>query len=454
MNSRRILSLLLTATILGFHCASAQNIDLFAGTPLNPGNTGDGGPAVSARLSAPQAICFDKFGNAYISDQNNHRVRKISASGDITAFAGTGAPGYSGDGGAALSATFCWPTGIAVDTTGNVYITDVYCHVVRKVNTSGIISTIAGTGSIGYSGDGGPAVSAALNTPVAVDADIAGNVYIVDRGNARIRMIDMSGNINTIAGTGTHGFSGDNAAATSAELNYPANIAFDNTGNIYIADQLNERIRKIDAGGIITTIAGNGIHSFSGDGSAATSASLEYPMSVALDSSGNMFIADGSGNRVRMVDGSGIIYTYAGTGVHDYGGDGGLAINAYLTPLDLAVGIDNRLYVDDMIHANIRVITPAAVSTGALSRQNDGLELYPNANNGIFTLAGNIGSKDPNVQIEVLDLNGKTVLKDNFQAQNGRIKKQIALAGDLPAGHYMIKITTDLETKSIKFDKR
>ena len=280
------------------------------------GYAGDGGQADSAELYSPQSIAIDGSGNVYIADQQNNRIRKVNSSGVITTIAGNGVMGYSGDGGQATLAELNYPSGIAVDASGNVFIADYSNHRIRKVSSAGIISTFAGNGYIsggygGYSGDGGLATAAELNYPQGVAVDDNGNVFIADHYNMRIRKVNTTGIITTIAGNGTQGYSGDGEPATSAQLAYPSGIAIDGIGNVYIVDLYNNVIRKVNTVGIISTIAGNGFGagmpggytvSDIGDGGSATSAELWAPFGVAVDGSGNVFVADQKNNRIRKVN--------------------------------------------------------------------------------------------------------------------------------------------------------
>ena len=220
-------------------------------------------------------MAVDASGNLYIADTGNNRIRKVSATGIITTVAGNGSAGYSGDGGPATSAQLDGPEGVAVDGSGNLYIADTCNNRIRKVSATGIITTVAGNGSAGYSGDGGPATSAQLSLPAGVAVDGSGNLYIADSGNNRIRKVSATGIITTVAGNGSPGYSGDGGPATSAQLNQPAGVAVDASGNLYIADSSNNRIRKVSATGIITTVAGNGFDGYSGDGGPATSAATQ-----------------------------------------------------------------------------------------------------------------------------------------------------------------------------------
>jgi uncharacterized protein YjdB len=338
---------------------------------------GDGGAATSANIYYPQGVAADASGNIYIADHSNNRVRKVSSSGIITTFAGTGSYSYSGDGGAATAATFNGIIDVATDATGNVYIADQSNHRIRKVNTSGIITTVAGNGGGGYGGDGGAATSAYLNNPSGISVDAGGNLYITDRYNQRIRKVNTSGVISTVVGNGGYGYGGDGGAATSAYLYYPTRAVTDASGNIYIADASNQRIRKVNTSGTISTFAGNGGYGFSGDGGAATSAYLNYPASVAVDASGNVYIGDQSNNRIRKVNTSGTISTVAGSGSGTFGGDGGPATAAYLNnPMGVAVDISGNVYIADYYNQRIRKIigggTAASVCAGQTLTLNNG----------------------------------------------------------------------------------
>jgi sugar lactone lactonase YvrE len=329
-------------------------IDTVAGTGT-AGYSGDGGPAIAASLYTPYGVAVDNSGNIYIADTFNHRVRKVNASGIITTVAGNGTAGYSGDGGAATAAKLNEPFRVAVDSSGNIYIADTYNYRVRKVNTSGIITTVAGNGTAGYSGDGGVATAANISYPVGITVDSSGNIYITDLDNYRVRKINTSGIITTVAGNGTAGYSGDGGAATAAKLNRSFGVTIDNSGNIYIADTYNYRIRKVNTSGIITTVAGNGTAGYSGDGGAATAAKLNYPREIGLDSSGNIYIADQGNNRVRKVNTSGIITTVAGNGTAGYSGDGGAATSASLrTPTGVAIDSTGNVFIADYGNNRIR----------------------------------------------------------------------------------------------------
>jgi uncharacterized protein (TIGR03437 family) len=281
-----------------------------AGLTLVGNNIGDGGPATSAEFAPAflpfmQGVAVDLGGNLYITDVGNFRVRKVDSSGNITTVAGNGTPITSGDGGLATSAGFMEPTGIAIDVFRNLYIADAASARVRVVSAAGIIKTIAGTGVVGYSGDGGPAASAQLSVPIGLALDVQGNLYIAESGNTiygpRVRKVDTSGIITTVAGNGTPGFSGDGGLATSAQLGATLQgVAVDHAGNIYIADYANYRVRKVSATGIITTVAGTGRIGGTGDGGYPTNAQLQ-PSGIGLDNAGNLYISDTTDSRVRKI---------------------------------------------------------------------------------------------------------------------------------------------------------
>jgi trimeric autotransporter adhesin len=336
------------------------------------GYKGDGGPATSAGLYYPLGIAVDASGDIYIADNFNNRIRMVTRStGIITTVAGDGTFGYKGDGGPATSAGLFYPLGIAVDASGNIYIADTSNNRIRLVTRStGIITTVAGDGTFGYRGDGGPATSASLHNPWGIAVDASGNIYIADIDNHRIRLVTRStGIITTVAGDGTFGYRGDGGPATSAGLYYPYGVAVDASGNIYIADTSNNRIRLVTRStGIITTVAGDGTAGYRGDGGQATSAGLYYPRGIAVDASGNIYIADFNDNRIRLVTRStGIITTVAGDGTAGYTGDGGLATSAGLSfPNSIAVDASGNIYIVDYGNNRIRLVSPE-VSTASLA---------------------------------------------------------------------------------------
>ena len=299
-------------------------------------------------------------GNLFIADPGNERIRKVDSAGVITTVAGTGIRGFSGDGGPAVDARLSSPGGVAVDGAGNLFIADLFNHQIRKVDSAGVITTVAGTGIRGFSRDGGPAVDAWLASPGGVAVDGAGNLFIADDGNRRIRKVDSAGVITTVAGTGGFGFSGDGGPAVDARLSYPRGVAVDGAGNLFIADWWDDRIRKVDSAGVITTVAGTGGFGFSGDGGPAVDARLRSPGGVAVDGAGNLFIADEGNHRIRKVDSAGVITTVAGTGGFGFSGDGGPAVDARLrSPGGVAVDGAGNLFIADEGNGLIRILRPA-----------------------------------------------------------------------------------------------
>ena len=336
-----------TATIIYTYPNVANMITTVAGSNTSgsgSGSSGDGGLATQASLLNPTDVVTDASGNTYFNDGGTtYSIRKVDINGIISRFAGNNSSGFSGDGGLATNAQLNYPQGLATDNNGNIYISDAGNRVIRKVNSSGIITTIAGTpGVFGYSGDGGPATAAQLGMPVGLTIDASGNIYFADQGKHVIRKIDNAGIITTIAGTGnTSGYSGDGGPATAAKLYSPTDVCLDANGNLYITDRDNHCIRKVSSSGIITTIAGTGgslNYGFTGDGGPATAAKMNKPQSISTDASGNLFISDYGNNRIRKIYATGTITTIAGNGQSSvmgdgpdfYGGDYGPATSASL----------------------------------------------------------------------------------------------------------------------------
>lgn len=333
-------------------------------TAVGNGTFGSGGESVAAaeaELSLPGDVDVGPNGVLYIADTGHHRIWKVGADGLVAPFAGNGLLGSSGDDGPAVNATFNMPCGVAVDDSGAVYISDTFNHRIRKVNLDGTIVTVAGTGESTFGGDNGAAVLAHLNLPLGIDVDTSGNIYFADANNHRIRKINISdGKISTIAGNGQVGFGGEGAAATSALLNFPTGVAVDLTGIVYIADLENERIRRVFTDGKISTVVGTGVAGFSGDDGQATAARLNQPYLLRTDASGNVFIADSINHRVRkFTPANGIITTVAGNGVAGSTGDGGPPKSAQLR-LPSGIGIDQAggVFIADYGNDRVRRIVP------------------------------------------------------------------------------------------------
>ena len=321
------------------------------------GFAGDGGSATSAAFDQPRAAAVGPDGSVYIADTFNHRIRRVDPGGAVTTLAGTGEPNFSGDGGPAAAATLQLPQGLAVDPPGAaLFVADSGNHRIRRVDlATGVITTFAGGPVPGFAGDGGPATAALLEDPKGVVAAPSGDVYIADSGNERLRRVDRSGTITTVAGSGATGFAGDGGPATAAQFDAPRAVALDGAGNLYVADDNNDRVRRIDPAGIITTVAGSGTEGFAGDGGPAVAAQLNHPRGVVVDGRGVLFVVDSMNHRVRGVDPSGFIATVAGCGRQGYSGDGGSATVARLfEPRGLAVDPAGRLFVADSYNDRIR----------------------------------------------------------------------------------------------------
>lgn len=343
--------------------ANSQTIYTLAGNGT-AGYSGDGGPSTAAQVNNPMGVATDAAGNVYIADYDNNRIRKVSTSGVVTTVAGTGFGGYFAghDGGPATAAWIKWPYDIAVDAAGNIYFSDFGNNIIRKIDGSGIITTIGGIpGSIpSYGGDGGPATAANFGNVSGIAVDLSGNVLVADEVNHRIRKINVStGIVTTIAGIGLATFSGDGGPATDARLNGPTGVGVDGAGNIYIADNANNRVRKVNTSGIITTFAGVGTpYGYTGDGGPATIARFSYPKAIRVDNPGNVYICDWNNNCVRKINTSGVITTVTGTGVAGFSGDGGAPGLAKLDhPMGVAVrSTDGDIFISDRGNNRIRHI--------------------------------------------------------------------------------------------------
>ncbi|MBB5315636.1 NHL domain-containing protein [Tunturibacter empetritectus] len=316
--------------------------------------------ALTVPLVLPSAIVFDSAGNLYFAETGNHVIRKVDTSGNLTTIAGTGTQGFSGDTGPATSATLDSPQGLALDAANNLYLADTHNHRIRRINlATGLITTIAGS-IPGFSGDGAPALSAQLNLPTGLAIDASGNLYLADTGNHRIRKItSTTGLITTIAGTGTQGYSGDGAPALSAAIDSPTGIGIDASNNLYLADTHNHSIRKITSStGLITTIAGTGLPGFSGDTAPASAATLALPHGLTADAAGNLYLADTANHRIRRIDATtGLITTVVGDGTQAFAGDNGPPTAASLdSPTATSLSPASSLTLSDTGNQRIRQV--------------------------------------------------------------------------------------------------
>jgi RHS repeat-associated protein len=364
-------------------------ITTFAGGAFASANNGDGGPATAARLSVPTGLAVAPDGTLYIAEGVGNRVRKVTPNGIISTVAGsvtgqscgTVTTNACGDGGPAVLALLNDPQGLGLATDGTLYIADRSNNRIRKIDASGIITTVAGTGVFGYSGDGGPATQARLNQPYGVSVAPDGSIYIADMGNARVRRVGLDGVISTVVGTGVAGFNGDGRPAIQTQLSRPYRAVFGPDENLYIVDQGQNRIRKVGIDGIVTTVAGSGgISQFAGDGGDATLAKLNGPEDMAFASDGSFYIGDRKNERIRFVGGEGIISTVAGNGIERYSGDGGPATQAsFDEPTGLAVGPDGSVFISDWFNQRVRKVSsamPGFSATDSLIASEDGRELY------------------------------------------------------------------------------
>lgn len=355
-------------------------ITTIAGNGTFGAASGDGGPATSADIGQPFWMNYDSAGNLYFASVGECRIRKVNTSGIITTAAGTGTCGYNGDGILATAAELNLPRGVALDTAGNLYISDTLNHRVRKVNSSGMISTFAGTGQNGFSGDGGLATSAKVGNPRAVTVS-NGSLYITNAGGSRVRFVNLSTNIiNTYAGS-VFGYDGDGHSLLSSEFSLVGPVSFDSSGNPYFDDTFNGRLRKA-TGGIVNTIAGG----YLGDGAKATSAALVLPEALAIDKLGNVFIADYTGNRVRKVS-AGIMSTIAGTGINGYSGDTGPGTSATLNgPLGVAVDSNGNVFIADTFNNVIRKVDTTGTITTFATNANfcDLLQMATDSANNLY----------------------------------------------------------------------
>ncbi len=413
---------------------------------------GDGGQAKLAGLVNPSGVAVDRKGNVYIADQNGNRVRKVDTAGVITTIAGTGHYGYTGDGGQGDTATVSASTGVATDKYGNVYIADQFNNAIRKVDTNGIITTVAGSGTLGFGGDSSLATNAMLYHPVDLGLDTVGNMYIIDQDNQRVRKVDTAGIITTIAGNGTSGYSGDGGPATLAQLQFPAGGGqVDKYGNVYIADFYNNRIRKVDTAGMISTVAGNGNPGFSGDNGFADSAEIYNASAVGLDDSGNIYISDYYNNRIRKVSAeTGVITTVAGNGTGGYSGDDSAAVNCEIFhPQGVAVGRSGNVFIADFnnhVVREVKRVDTGTISTGISADPQLSFNVFPNPSGGIFEV---LASGNAHLSATVCNEVGERV----FEMEIDAARAIIDLSKE-PEGIYILSLRSEKSTSVQKLEVR
>ncbi len=357
--------------------AAQGDIHAFAGIGLR-GYSGDGGAAAAARFGTPYGVCAGGDGSVYISDSANQRIRKVGPRGDVSTIAGNGKAGYSGGGGQATAAEIHDPAQLCADAAGGLYFADSANDRVRRIDPSGTITTVAGTGKEGFSGNNGPAALASLNHPLGVAVDSQGGIYIADSANHCVRKVDQAGIVRAYAGTGEAGYSGDGGPATEARLDYPTGLAVDAEDNLYIADYYRHCIRKVTPSGIITTVAGTGEAGYSGDGGPATAAMLNYPSGVAAGPSGSLIIADRYNQRVRLVDGQGNIYTVAG-------GAGVPAEYGLSYPFSVCFDKSGNIYIGDNNDFRVKMVEGPdyGLPASLITSPENGAEI-----SGAFTVTG------------------------------------------------------------------
>lgn len=429
--------------LLASYSSNSQTIKTIAGTGV-AGYSGDGGPAVNAQLNRPGSLKFDKVGNLYIADDFNHVVRKINSSGNISTIAGTGVKGHSGDGGPATAAQMDQPEDIVFDTSGNMYISEVGSSIIRKINKSGIISTFAGIPNSGGSdGDGGPATAARIYVALGLSFDKAGNMYFSNNGSWVVRKINTSGIISTVAGNGTNGFSGDGGPATAAQLKLTGFLAIGPSDDeIYIPDYVNCRIRKVNKAGIITTVWGDGSSPGSGDGGPATAAGIGNIYRIFFDDKGSVYLSDRKNPVIRKINSSGMISTIAGTGVVGYFGDGGPATAAEFNNDVGCSAIDQygNLYITDLWNHRVRRITYNNTGIKEINTTAHEAMLYPNPANNEINLLTDEGTIN---NISIVNTIGKTVYS------YAGYQRTIDIS-TFPAGLYFLKINDTYAGKFIK----
>ena len=421
------------------HIATAQIITTYAGDKYSY-CVCEGLPATDASIFVPTSMAFDTAGNLYVTELNNHCIRKITKAGLIYTIAGKrGYSGYSGDGGPASAAMLYFPNCLATDYAGNLYIGDRENLCVRKIDPSGIITTFAGNTDFGDEGDGGPATDATFSSIRGIATDVDGSVYVLDGTRGRVRRINRSGTITAYAGGGAFGYLGDGGPATKAYLNTSRGLSIDKNKNLYIGEQDGNRVRRVDSNGIITTVAGTVHHGFRGDGEAATIARLYGPAGTVTDKAGNLYIADQYNHRIRKVNPSGIITTFAGTG--EVGpvaprppiNDGGSATDAGLyAPEGMAIDDSGNMYIADTYNYLIRKVSFSTVAVANTAPTYADIIISPNP----VDATGLVNVYTPKeMQYNCINAIGQTIASGILKAGDNSISLSLA-----PKGLYMLEL--------------
>lgn len=442
------ISAVLASAIVGVaQTAIADELFTVAGTG-EAGLSGDGGAATAAQLNQPHSVVADSAGNLYIADLENNLVRKVDVNGDISVFAGGGTIDDDQYVGLATEVILAKPVSVDVDAADNVYFLDFDNRVVRKVDTSGNISTVAGNGNNGFVGDGGLATSASFNFPWAISVDSAGNIYIADRGNNRIRRVDQAtGVIETVAGGDANGdgatdpLFGDGGQAVDAELNSPHGVYADDLGNIYISDTFHQLVRMVDTAGIISTIAGDGIAAYR-DNVPALEGRFRQPRGLHVNAAGEVFIADFNNHRIRKIDTGGMITTIAGTGIADFNGDGRQATESDLNnPNDVFVDAAGDVFIADVLNARVRVMTADTPNNPPTNITLDNDTAL--GSDGVDALVGTLSTEDlDGSDVHVYSLVSGTGDTDNalFSINGDQLTANDASA---MSGPYSVRVMTD-----------
>ncbi|MCG2792971.1 MAG: T9SS type A sorting domain-containing protein [Weeksellaceae bacterium] len=386
------------------------------------------GTGTAAQFNYPYGVATDASGNVYVADAANWKIRKITPAGVVTTFAGS-TKGYAD--GTGTAAKFDSPLGVAVDASGNVYVTDSEINIIRKITPAGVVTTLAGSTFFGYADGTGTAAHFSHTSGVAVD--VSGNVYVGDFNNCRIRKITPAGVVTTLAGGG-QGYA--DGTGTAAMFNFPTGVAVDTSGNVYVADYSNHKIRKITPAGVVTTLAGSTQGDADGTG---TAAQFSYPTGVAVDVSGNVYVADFNNHRIRKISPLGVVTTLAGS-TKGYAIDGIGTAAQFNDPYGVATDASGNVYVTDNGNHKIRKITGAFLSTASYNSLKN-LKAYPNPSKGIFVI-----QTDGNAAVEVFDSTGKQIFSQKVNGQNSTID-----LSQYPAGIYLAKVTTDnKQSKTVK----